>query len=204
MNPPESASSRSIVSSAVLVAAVPGLAYGLAFIFEAGYLHHFGLPSWIIRLDISNVFVAIAGLLFVGWLLYWLVLTVPIRFLAVGRWLNALLGPFLLSWLTYAGVRFALRHQSLSWWLWPLIGFVGVLGTFYAFVVEPIRALPAESSWTQRLRVAQRKVASEGPDSIFDASLKSLAKQGYDVRWFLFGGLGVLLLAQITYLAGER
>src|SRR6267378_2367193 len=157
MNPPDAESRRSIVSSAVLVAAVPGLAYGFAFIFEAGYLHQFGLPSWIIRLDISKVFVAVAGLLFVGWLLYWLVLAVPIRFLAVGRWLSALFLPGLLSWFTYAGVRFALLHHGLGSWVWPLVGFACVLGTFYAFVIEPIRALPTEPSWTQRLRIGQRK-----------------------------------------------
>lgn len=46
------------ISEAALLAAAPAIGAALAFAFEAGFLHHFGLPAWLIRLDLSQIVLA--------------------------------------------------------------------------------------------------------------------------------------------------
>src|SRR5262245_33120699 len=70
---------RQVLSETAALAAVPLLAYALTFSYEAGFVGYYHLPLWIIDLELSRIFVVLAGLLSVLTLVYWLVFLVPAK-----------------------------------------------------------------------------------------------------------------------------
>lgn len=71
MTPPEE--KRSWLTAGIVLAALPVMAYALAFGFEYGYYFAYGFPSELISIDLNRLL--IAGLIIVAWLLLLLIPT---------------------------------------------------------------------------------------------------------------------------------
>ena len=58
------------VTQGLFLAAAPLAGYAIAFSYEAGFAAHFGVPLDLVSLDLTKVLLAIAGLLSLGWFLF--------------------------------------------------------------------------------------------------------------------------------------
>jgi hypothetical protein len=87
---------RILPSDAFALGGITALAYGTTFVYEAGYLGHFGIPIWLIELDLSRVFVAAGGLTIVGSVVFWTLRLLPDRPAAIALLADRFLMPLLL------------------------------------------------------------------------------------------------------------
>jgi hypothetical protein len=55
----ENGGSRSILTDAFVIAAIPAFIYALSYQFEAGYLRSFGIPSYFVSINLSSIAYAI-------------------------------------------------------------------------------------------------------------------------------------------------
>ncbi len=108
-----SGDSRRLMDTATRVALAPVVAYALAFSYESGYVGWFGVPFWVIRVDLMHVLFAsgAVGLLFV--LVGSLVAGAPASLLRLGPVVLALALPVLLG--TGAVYVAATTQWTLSW-----------------------------------------------------------------------------------------
>jgi hypothetical protein len=195
---------RRLLSDALVVAGISVFGYGLAFLHEAGYLRYFGLPAWLVQLDLSKVFVAVFGLLFVLWALQMVLTLVPLEFFAILHWMRALMFPGMLAFLTSEGVKNALHSDSWAGWLWPGLTGAATVYAVFLWLVEPIRSRPGQLSWTARLREAWIAEGRAMPETLLSTGMKSLSGRGYNAGLIYFGGFGLLVFSFVAYVAGKR
>jgi hypothetical protein len=194
--------SRSLLSETVALAITPIAAYAIAFSYEAGYLSHFGLPLWLIDLNLSRIFVVLSGLVFLLWIAYFSLVILPAKALVVFRWVRAFFIPCMMGYLTYVLLRLAL-HEHRAWWIPGLL--MGLMTAYSAFVwvIHPLVTHRDQPTLAARLAISQREEALASPDTALDLSLRRLIAAGFDIRLPLISGFGFALLLPLAHLTGR-
>jgi hypothetical protein len=144
---------KRLLTEGMMLAVIPFLGYTYAFVHEAGMNYRFGVPLWLIRLDLSHVLIASAVLL-LGWMLLWNFLDLlPNRpwHVLVYLLIEPVMG-------IGCGLYLLLRNQ----WHWTLrsvgaaifpalILYLGI-GAFVRHIILPLVRHPDLPSWWDRWR----------------------------------------------------
>ena len=65
---------KRFLTEGFMLAALSILGYTLAFIYEYNYCNYFGIPTWLIQVDFSNIIFAIGSLISLGAFVWFTVL----------------------------------------------------------------------------------------------------------------------------------
>ncbi|HZR82881.1 MAG TPA: hypothetical protein VFD92_17425 [Candidatus Binatia bacterium] len=149
------------LSEGVLLAAVPGYAYALAYKYEQNYLERFGFPESLVRVDLGTVLWVLGALISSLVLVFWianvgfLLLAPRLRDAAVAR-SSARVG-----WLAlYALAMARLAEASVQWTCVAVVA-AAALGALLEFGV-PFLAQRRESSLEARARAQEHTEAQVG------------------------------------------
>ena len=183
----------------LVVVAMPLAGYALAFAFETGFLGWFGVPPWLIHIDLGQALTA-------GMSLGALVVTL--------HWVVRLLGNRPWAALLFLGVApfgfgaFAIAFAAATQWTWgrhllvpvtaiTLLGALTLISGYF-MLVEPLREHREMSSWWDRwARKASAEVARPATN-VFDAFVDR-DSSGQRARAYaaLIGFWALLLIAEL-------
>jgi hypothetical protein len=126
--------SRSWISETILLAALPAVAYALAYGYELGAADFYGYPDWAIRLDLRNIlgmgFLILAVVPALLGVPYAVAFAAPARFALAMEYVVSFLAPFLVTAFLY-GISRELPDSRLPQWL--VLGLL--VATFCTFVI---------------------------------------------------------------------
>jgi hypothetical protein len=193
------------LSETLLLAAVPAFAYALTFVYEAGYLGAFGLPAWLIEIEISRVFVSLGGLLVLVYLAWTFVFWVPTA-------LGAVLVPALVGlWLALPTIPmlfflWILVPRATAWYHWILVIVTAAFLVLYTYlvIVHPLLTHRDEPKPLKRIYREALKTAREQPDVVFDSLLRRAQATGASPQAVLWAVLVPSILLFTAYFLGER
>ena len=176
----------------IIVAAIPVIGYGLAFLYEVGFCSAFKIPKEFITLNLTTVFVAAGSLLGVVFVLYWfaefILMLLSMRKSPLFRELRSFLIILLLS----------LGFVIVWWGLWERVFFIAFILLWFAFLlfVSPLITQRDKRSYIEKLQ-AQRKRDLETPVVILDSLVRLLGRGAFIIIFV------VILLLVFSYAIGE-
>jgi hypothetical protein len=191
--------SRSLFSDTILLAVIPSVAYGIAFTYEAGYIGAYGLPVWLVEVDISKIFIALGGLIGLYGFVNSLMSIVPTS----ARRLLGLLLSLLFSaamwfyvWLVTTASPFRLQ--------WALTGILSAVALWFTYlsVVHPLIHHRAEPNWIRRYELAWTDYARRRQENLWDVADRVVKKSGYDPLQLHSIVIGILLLLMLANCSG--
>ncbi len=187
---PETTKKSFLISDALLIAAIPPIAYIFAFVFEAGYAYVFSIPRELISISITSVFIAGSSFLVIG--IFLLLILDLISMMLPGTSnpvVEAISGlvPLLLATIAY--VFYTLGTPISSSLLGLLVGWIYIL--FFQFIF-PLISQRDKASYAQKL-AAQADLQRSG-------ILGSLARR-FRQPYLLVYYLGLALF--VTFYAGQ-
>ena len=159
-----------LISEGALLAASPVLAYGLAYAYEAGYLGRFGLPLWLVSLNLDRVLL-VTGAVLVTLIPAYLFLTLlP----STSAWIVLLQRVWPLALLLWLMVE-SIRAEAL---VLAVIVFVWLILATKARLIDPIRRHTEVSGKLKRLTVAALRDISGPPDNAVEGALRFVDPSG--------------------------
>jgi hypothetical protein len=186
----ETTEKSSYISDAILIAAIPPIAYLFAFVFEAGYARVFSIPLEFISITLTNVFLAGSSILLISLFLLILLdlisMILPDTSSPIGRAIGTLV-PLFLATLAYV---FYTLGTPLSSSL-PAIGGVWFVIIFLQFIF-PLITQRNKTSYSEKLAAGTRRETSG-----ILASLAHRFRQPYLLAYYL--GLALY----VTFCAGQ-
>lgn len=150
-----------LLSEGVLLAAVPGYAYALAYEYEQNYLERFGFPASLVRVDLVTVLwvlgALISSLVLVFWIanLGFLFLAPRLRDAAVAR------STARVGWLGLYALAMARLAEASGRWTCVAVVAAATLGALLEFGV-PFLAQRRENSLEARARAQEHTEAQVG------------------------------------------
>jgi hypothetical protein len=190
----------SLLTDAAIIAAASSYAYAVAFAYEAGFLEHYGLPIWIIQLDLAHVLVALTGMTTINYVFWWIIELVPTRAREVLPMATSWLAGALALWLALLAFVWLWDRQDESTnTLAVIVAAVGIL-IAYGMILQPLWKFKTSGGIPARYRVARETEANERPRAIAHALGSRLEAAGVNAHalrvWFtiLSGVLGVAFL----------
>lgn len=195
---------RILPSDALTIGGATVVAYATTFVYEAGYLGHFGIPIWLIDLDLNRVFVAAGGLTLVGGIVFWTLRVLPDRPAVLGLLFERFVLPLLLLTLV---VIIALDGQPGPW-KWSAAGFFGLMFAMYIGVywVAPIKRFRSDPKWISRIardkESDDRQSSARDPNTLWNRVAKRVYRAGYDAYFYWWAGFAFYGLLYAAHVMG--
>lgn len=185
-----------ILSDALLIAAVPLFGYSIAFAYEVGYAHYYGIPLQFISLTLTQVLVAIAGLITLIQLLLAISYIGFVHFysekepspVGTALWRQAPIFFMCLAILVFFGPH---------WPEWGMALGVAAFSTFWEFIL-PLITQRDKTTYREKLLANEAAVQRiPNPLRLAVKSYGTAARRLYDY------GMVVFFLLAIAYWAGK-
>jgi hypothetical protein len=204
--------SKGLVSEAMLLTAAPFVGFAAAFCYEAGYLGHFEVEKWLIRLDLTHILLATAGVAFACMLANICLAMLPNR-----PWhllVLLLVNPAFFLW--FASVIARLTDWTPGWHLLlpgTLIVFTAgfSLHLLWATLLRPIfQKSPDTTVWQRWAKEVNRSVGFPERSIAGVLHTKMGPKINAVLSFVIFAGLGAYLVgarearSQKSFLFEER
>ena len=168
---------KNYVSEAILISAIPVVAYAFVYFFEYGYLSRFGLPDFLISVSIERFFFAMSSIIglvifFVSTINYLMIMLSDVSF----RYTRLVLSSFsLLAFPLLAVYQFLFSEVTT---LTAIIASVSMVGVFFVYIL-PWFETRNFNDWLQSIDEADDREWERSQKGLHVKASKKIGKNNY-------------------------
>jgi len=197
-DPSHQSQGRDLLTPALLVTGLSSVAYAVAFAFEYGYVHTFGLPIWVVRVDLNQVLIAAAGLYGLWQLVYWGLVVIPTSVL---KWRPVVRAGILPTFILLLLLLYLLTGKVRVWAIALLLFLFWLL--LQLFVLAPLRRFK-EGSLPERFAQEDAREIEQMPETLLTTLLRRTPALGVSASALMNSYFAFLFVILGAHLAGHR